>query len=111
MKRTLSIFALGLLMLSGCSFGKDDPTPAETSSAQETDTSTSSSETASNATKEKSCKDSGGSYKNGTCTCPDDTYGPNDTLIYTYNAKTGHCEDPDGAPGGILGTDGKGADL
>ncbi|QQR54677.1 hypothetical protein IPG41_05825 [Candidatus Peregrinibacteria bacterium] len=111
MKRTLSLLTLSLLLLSACSSGKDKSTDPNSDSTQESnrENSENESEATTLATKEKSCKDSGGSFKNGTCTCPSDTYGPDDTLIYTYNSKTGHCEDPDGAPGGILGEDGKGA--
>lgn len=112
MKRTLTLLALSFLLIAGCGFGKDDEDTTESSQTSQTVTQQTNEETetedAQLATKEKSCKDSGGTYKNGTCTCPKDTYGSNNTPIYTYNAKTGYCEDPDGVPGGILGKDGKG---
>lgn len=39
------------------------------------------------------CKDSGGTYTNATCSCPDD---------YTYNESPNYCEDAFGLPGGRL---------
>ncbi len=110
MKKSLALFATGLLLLTACKspFSSEEGTtrPEEETEVQEvTDSIT---ET---AQKEKSCEDSGGTYKNGTCSCPEDTYGNQNTPIFVYNEKTGYCEDPDGVPGGIYGTDGKGAEL
>lgn len=54
------------------------------------------------AMKETACEDSGGTFANKTCDCPDDVYGEN-TALYTYDEFTGQCLDPHGVPGGKLG--------
>ena len=103
MKRTLSLLALSLLLLSACS--KDDETTAETSATsttvevnQESTVEVEEESSVELATKEKSCKNSGGTFQNSTCTCPDDTYGSTNTPIFTYDEKTGYCVDPDENP-------------
>lgn len=116
MKKSTALFVASLFLFSACSspFGdsEEETNRPQVDSLPEVQEDTQA-ETEATALKEKeeACDNSGGDFNNGTCTCPDDTYGSNATPIFTYDEKTGYCVDPDGEPGGILGTDGKGADL
>lgn len=123
MKKSFALFAASLLLLSACTspFSKKEESNAvqvSPSQTQEIQVDTQTTDAADQAAaalalneKESKCKDSGGTFSAGTCTCPSVTYGNVATPIFVYNGTTGYCEDPDGVPGGVLGTDGKGADL
>ena len=56
--------------------------------------------------KEVACEDSGGTFVDETCECPDETYGDNWPL-YTYDEETGYCMEAFGIPGGALGEEAK----
>lgn len=45
------------------------------------------------------CENSGGTYSDESCACPEE---------FTYNEKSGFCNDAEGAPGGTLGAELKG---
>jgi len=56
--------------------------------------------------KEVTCEDSGGTFVDENCECPDETYG-DDLPLYTYEEETGYCMDAFGIPGGALGEQAK----
>lgn len=119
MKKSIALLAASLIVLSACTspFGsKEESTevkvdPSQTEENTEVTQDDSQAAAVALNEKESNCKDSGGTFKEGTCSCPELTYGNDNSPIFTYNESTGYCVDPDGIPGGILGTDGKGADL
>jgi len=55
--------------------------------------------------KEADCVDSGGTFSDNKCTCPDGTYEFDgvDVPLYNYEESTGLCIDPMGTPGGKKG--------
>ena len=52
---------------------------------------------------ETACVDSGGTFTNETCECPDDSYGEENWPLYEYDEETENCIDAFGIPGGTLG--------
>ncbi len=115
MKKSTALFIASLLLLSACgspfSDSEETSRPQVDSQPETQEETQAEAEAIALKTKETACENSGGKFSDETCTCPTDTYGSKNTPIFTYDEKTGYCVDPDGEPGGILASDGKGADL
>lgn len=112
MKKSALLLSLVFLVFSGCNTAETETTTS--SDTQETDEFgliIGQEEEAQAAQalkmKEVACEDSGGTFAEETCTCPDDTYGEKNWPLYTYDEKTGYCMDAFGLPGGALGEEAK----
>jgi murein DD-endopeptidase MepM/ murein hydrolase activator NlpD len=98
MKKYLFLIIITALFLSACSPKATEPTISD-----DDDIPSTSADIVFNQ-KEKACIDSGGTFSDSKCTCPDGTYefDGKDVPLYNYEESTGLCIDPMGTPGGKM---------